>query len=103
MNKLMRELKNVHYVAEQFLKDYKATQAQEYYTASLETRERCIILIRDRIPEYFCGYKSDSKTAVWSHDIRYAKSIKESQAESWIDHLAHKGETVFPMWNGVGD
>ena len=90
----------VHYIAEKFLEDYAATQANAFTTETIEAKIERLVLVRDRIPEYFCGMKS-GKLAVWSHDIRFAKSLTQAEAENWVEYLAKMGEFVLPIWNGV--
>ena len=91
---------DINYVAEQFLRDPWAKEADSFTTPQIEFEisEAHVLLLRDRIPEYFVGYKMATRTPVFSHDIKLAKRIAESQRQHWEDALANDGVLVFPRW-----
>ncbi len=89
----MTNTNDIHYIAEKFLRDHLATQADTLTTERLEQAERKVVMVRDRIPEYFVDFKSTGR-AIWSHDIRYAKVIPEAEFESWEAHFHQIGEDI---------
>jgi hypothetical protein len=96
----MNELENIHYVAERFIKDYKAEQDAVYTTAAIERGMLQVNLVRHNAPEYFCGFKGgNTERPVWSHDIKYAKSIDIAQLHLYLERW--REGYVFPIWSGV--
>ena len=98
---MSKDLQSIHYIAEQFLRDWSATQANTLITQHLFDGVRQVILLRERGPRYFCGFKSRTKTPVWSHVRAQARSIDHETHEVWQAALYNMGEITFPIWNGV--
>jgi hypothetical protein len=92
---------DIHYEAERFLEEYNARQAHTVITERIANGVLQVILMRMDRPQYFCGFKADNKTPVWTYDIKLAKSIDYSLAEDWIRMLDYYGNFVFPIWSGV--
>lgn len=98
----MNTVKNdIHYEAEKFLDEYLETQANTLMTERILNGMLQVILVRAEKPQYFCGFKSDGRTPVWSYDIKFAKSINYSNADTWTEALLKRGDFVLPIWNGV--
>lgn len=87
---LKTKLNDIHYIAEKFIEEWTETQANTYSTERLE--EPNVILVREQIPEYFVALKQDR--IVWSHEKRFAKIVKESEAKHITDALSLFGHTV---------
>jgi hypothetical protein len=90
----------IHYVAEKYLADLEACEANALTTERIERGCLQILLLRDRSPEYFCGLNQNG-IPVWSYDVKYAKSIDLVQINVWTETLVELGEFVMPIWNGV--
>jgi hypothetical protein len=102
MTSYEKNFQEIHYIAEQFLRDHGAVQADTLMSQSIERGMPQVILVRTNSPEYFCGFKrGNTKVAVWSHDIRFAKSIDVAQMDLWHDAILKLGEIALPIWNGV--
>lgn len=96
----MSKLDEIHYIAERFLENYEAEQAQEFTTMSIERGMLQVILVRDKMPEYFCGFREgDTHRPVWAHDPKYAKSIDLAESDTYLFHWPEG--YVFRIWNGV--
>ncbi len=85
-------MEDIHYIAEQFIKDYQATQADTLTTENLEESSRLVCLVRTKSPQYFVDFKRSGIGPVFSHDIRFAKRIRQSEALQWIDSLLAHGQ-----------
>lgn len=83
----------IHYIAEKFLEDYTATQAQTLTTERLEAADTQVVVLRDRIPEFYCGHKPSGRI-VWSHDKRFAKYVNMPEADFLMNELTREGHSV---------
>ena len=97
----MKNTESIHYIAEQFLRDWSATHANTLVAQHLLDGVRQIILLRERTPRYFCGFKARTKAPVWSYSRQHAKSIDHQTHEVWQAALYNQGEITFPIWDGV--
>lgn len=100
---LKQNLECIHYVAEKYLADLEACEANSLMTIALETAPIGIlqvVLQRDRIPEYFCGLNKNG-IPIWSYDRQYAKSIDLDLVAIYTETLVELNEMVLPIWNGI--
>jgi hypothetical protein len=85
------ELDGIHYMAEEFLKDPWAKEANTFVTgAALPLLKRPLpvqyIITRDHIPAYFAGVKPSGSVA-WSYDKRFAKLLTKRESELWTERF----------------
>ena len=59
------------------------------------------VVVRDRIPEFFVGFKYGGNTPVWSHARRLAKALPYNDFEKWQTALFLTGEVAFPIWTDL--
>ena len=90
----MSKFEEVHYIAERFLEDYHQAQANTLTTERLELSAKQVMLVRSRIPAYFVDFKANGRKPIWSHDIRFAKTIPISEFDVWAESLKQHGEEV---------
>jgi hypothetical protein len=85
---------DIHYIAEEFLKDPWAKDANTFTTPAMIEADTFVVLVREVTPKYFYEYKRSSRTPVFTHELRLAKRILEADASSWKYSLAMDGITV---------
>jgi hypothetical protein len=85
---------DIHYIAEEFLKDPWARHANTFTTSSLIEADTYVVLVRATTPKYFYGYKRSSRTPVFTHDLKLAKRILDVESHTWQDSLASDGVVV---------
>jgi len=83
----------VHYIAERFMEDYLAKQAHTLTTESLEREVKRVIIMRDRIPQFYAATKANG-TVIWAHDKRFAKYLTVPEAEHTLYELSLAGFAV---------
>jgi len=101
MKDAVKFVQDVHYVAENFLRDPWAKQAETLTTREIEMEHLQVILARETAPRFFCGIKASDQTPVWSHEARFAKQLQYIHADTWQHVLEHKGHVTLAMWAGI--
>jgi hypothetical protein len=87
----VQELDSIHYVAEQFLREYNASEANTFVTESTRFVKPAppdvqYIITRNQVPMYFAGTKPSGNVA-WAYDKRFAKLLTKRESELWMESL----------------
>jgi len=88
---------NIHYIAENFLRDPWAKDPNQFTTREIELDHLRVVLAREQAPRFFCGMKRD-QSPIWAHEQRFAKPIQYTLSETWQSVLESKGHVTAPIW-----